>query len=606
MPTKNLEELIGELGSAIEAAGAMDRAKGPFAELKARCLELVARLKRRDDTLEETLAELTAANERLAQELQLSEDRASAKSREFRAMFQGESIAVKALRESVAHYSSTDEPLLLTGPRGAGEEAVASAIHYGSPRRTRPFVFIDCARFNADQESSLFGSDSWETPDGRAYLADKGTLYMSQVERLPKTAQWALREYLETAGKAREKGETPVPDLRIIIHTRQDLPALAATGKLDPPLAQLLGRATLSVPALSERREDILPMAEQLLKAGARFYGKVVEGFDEAARKRLTEYGWPGNVDELDAVIRQSVIVTINTTIEEMDLKMLGARRLGDYRLIDKLGEGGMGEVWLARHEGLGSTAAVKLIRSDLTERKGTDPEEAFTRFEREAKATAMLRSPHTVRLFDFGPTPDGGLYYVMEYLEGRDLDEMVVKEGPLTPARMVHYLRGAAYSLAEAHGAGLVHRDIKPGNIFSCRLGLQRDFPKLIDFGIARRMEESGPRITAAHVFPGTPEFSAPETVTNPEIVGPASDLYSLGCTAFFLVTGETPFDGKGDFAVMMKHVNEPPPLPSDRRPGLPGWVDRLILDLMAKKPEDRPPSAADLIDRLNRDAGG
>lgn len=598
---QNLIVRIDKILSNLKSGRGASLIEGSLQTLRRDCQVLTDHLEERDQALSEALKALEESNERLAQELKVVEERASEKAQEYRATFLGESIEVQALKASVEKYSNSDETLLLTGPRGAGEEAVAHAIHHQSERRGRPFIYIDCTRFNADQELSLFGSDEWETPDGKAYLADKGTLYMAQVEQLPKSGQWTLRAYLETAEKARKQGATPVPDIRIIVYARRDLMDLASEGKFDTELARLLTRLKLSVPALSERRDDIIPIAERFLTSGSRFYGKVVDGFDEAAKERLLSYSWPGNMHELDAVIRQSVIVTLNTTIEEMDIQLLGARRLGEYRLIKKLGEGGMGEVWLAKHEALGRTAAIKLIKPDIFDRNELDPKEVTTRFKREARVTAMLKSPHTVRLYDFGKAPDGGLYYVMEFLEGMDLDVMVEKYGPLSPARMLHFIKGAAYSLAEAHSAGLIHRDIKPANIFAAALGYHRDFPKLIDFGIVRKFKGNVTRITAAHVFPGTPEFSPPEMVTSPNNMDPCSDIYSLGCTAFYLVTGEVPFKGESEWAVMMAHTTAPPPRASAIRPELPAWIDDLLVEMMAKKPEDRPPSAETLIERID-----
>lgn len=530
----------------------------------------------------------------------LEKERGMQMARDYRAVFLGESIAARALRESVEAFSQTDQPLLIAGPPGAGQTAVAQAVHHASSRGDNPFVFIDGTRFNTDQETSLFGAEDWEEPDGTAYLAHGGTLYIAHVEHLPKSTQWTLRDYLETAERMRKEGRIPYPDLRIIFYTRHDLLELSAEDRFDAELAEVIGRNRLTLPSLSERRSDIVEMANALLAANTEVYGKVVEAIDKRAQDRLVGYNWPGNIDELDAVIRQSVITTRNTTIEEMDIQILGGRRLGDYNLVRKLGEGGMGEVWLAKHAFLGRTAAVKLIRKDVVQNKGVDEEEVTVRFEREAKVTAMLRSPHTIQLYDFGSSADGGLYYVMEYLPGRDLDHLVQQYGPMAPERVVHFLKQAAYSLAEAHDAGLIHRDIKPSNIFSCRLGPYQDFTKIIDFGIVRSYTDKATRITKAHLFPGTPEFSAPEVVTNPNAMGPRADLYSLGCSAFFLLTGQCPFEGTSDWDIMMKHTTTPAAAPSTIRADVPAWADALVLELMAKSPEERPASAYALIEKL------
>jgi serine/threonine-protein kinase len=269
-------------------------------------------------------------------------------------------------------------------------------------------------------------------------------------------------------------------------------------------------------------------------------------------------------------------------------------RELGSYRLGDLLGRGGMGEVYRATHRMLARPAAIKLIRSEVP-----DAQVATVRFRREAEAAARLRSPHTVALYDFGVTQEGRLYLVMELLEGVTLDMLVRRHGPLPPSRVVHVLRQVCDSLDEAHAAGLVHRDIKPANIHLSHVGREHDFVKVLDFGLVKsvggaQLEES--HASAVGVTPGTPAYMAPEMVNGAEVDGRA-DLYSLGCVAYYLLTGELVFEGDTAIQTILKHVQQPPVPPSERMGvAIPPRLEALVLACLAKHPEDRPASAEEL----------
>jgi serine/threonine-protein kinase len=229
----------------------------------------------------------------------------------------------------------------------------------------------------------------------------------------------------------------------------------------------------------------------------------------------------------------------------------------------------------------------------------------AVARFRREAEAAARLRSPHTVELYDFGVTQDQTLYFVMELLDGMDLDSLVRKHGPVPEARAIHILRQVCLSLEEAHAAGLVHRDIKPANIHVGRLGLQHDWVKVLDFGLVKSMVGSDREDTlgtATGLTPGTPAYMAPEMVLQETVDGRA-DIYALGCVAYFLLTGQPVFEAATPYQMVAKHLHEQPVPPSTRmrRPVDPA-LERLILSCLAKAPADRPPSAAE----LDRGLGG
>jgi hypothetical protein len=274
-------------------------------------------------------------------------------------------------------------------------------------------------------------------------------------------------------------------------------------------------------------------------------------------------------------------------------------QKVGSYTLIEPLGTGGMGEVWLAEHGLLQRLAAVKLIRADASSPSGS--EQARKRFEREARATSALRSPHTVAIYDFGVTAGQTFYYAMELLEGIGLDALVETCGRVPPARAVHLLLGACASLAEAHQRGLVHRDIKPSNIFACAMGLTYDFVKVLDFGLVKQVAAAGAltSLTASGAIAGSPAFMPPEAVKGE--FTPKADVYSLGCVAYWLLTSRLVFNGVTAFEMMLAHSHVEPERPSRHlTEPLPAALEALVIACLAKKPEDRP-SIGEVAARLS-----
>jgi serine/threonine-protein kinase len=281
------------------------------------------------------------------------------------------------------------------------------------------------------------------------------------------------------------------------------------------------------------------------------------------------------------------------------------ARELGSYALEEKLGEGGMGEVWKASHRLLARPAAIKLIRSPTPARGVGASDEMQRRFEREAQVIAQLRSPHTVTLFDFGIAQEGSFYYVMELLEGLDTDKLIRRFGPIPAERVVHILRQVCHSLSEAESRGLVHRDIKPANIFLCRYGEDHDFVKVLDFGIAKAVHETSPEtetgITVGNVVQGTPAFIAPEQALGGTIVDTRADIYSAGCVAYWLLTGGLVFTADTTLKQLLAHAQTPPEPPSARTElPIPPDLDALVLGCLAKDRDERPKSPRDLLQRL------
>jgi serine/threonine-protein kinase len=283
--------------------------------------------------------------------------------------------------------------------------------------------------------------------------------------------------------------------------------------------------------------------------------------------------------------------------IESSRQEAAEARRLGQYVLREKIGGGGMGEVYLADHVLLRRPCAIKLIQPD----RAGDPA-MLQRFEREVRATARLTHPNTVQVFDYGHTPDGTFYYVMEYLPGVTLEELVKRYGPLAPARAVHFLRQLCGALAEAHAIGLIHRDIKPGNGIVCERGGLHDVAKLLDFGLvlAQGVGQDGERLTQDGAIAGTPAYVSPEQASGRDDLDARSDIYSVGCLAYFLLTGQPPFAGRSAVRMLAAHMYEPPAPLTTYQSDVPADLERVVLRCLAKDPGERFASAQDLESAL------
>lgn len=301
-----------------------------------------------------------------------------------------------------------------------------------------------------------------------------------------------------------------------------------------------------------------------------------------------------GQSDALGGFAMQSVLTLMTAgilavggdTTWTLKQRLFATRVVGRYRLDEKLGEGGMGEVWRAYHPALRKHVAVKILRGDLA--KGS----ALSRFDREIDAMTDLSHPHTVRVFDAGQTDDGLYYYAMELLSGRTLGDLVRSDGPLPPARAVHLVRQAARAIAEAHEKGLIHRDIKPENLFVCDLGGERDFVKVLDFGIAKMLDQSDATLTHEGMVVGTPAFMPPEQCMG-QAIDPRSDVYALGAVLYFTLTGSAPYGEQPIARVLAAHVGDPIPDVSLAMPWLaPPELLALVSRTLAKDPSDRPAS--------------
>jgi eukaryotic-like serine/threonine-protein kinase len=267
------------------------------------------------------------------------------------------------------------------------------------------------------------------------------------------------------------------------------------------------------------------------------------------------------------------------------------AKHLGQYRLRRRIGAGGMGEVYLAEHQLLKRPCALKLLRPESV----ADPR-TLARFEREVRLTAALSHPNTVEIYDYGRTDKGTYYYVMEYLPGQSLAELVERHGPQPPGRVVYLLRQICQALREAHAAGLIHRDIKPSNIFVSQRGGMDDVAKLLDFGLVLPIAKTGaPQLSREDQILGTPLFMSPEQATGGDLDG-RSDIYSLGAVAYFLLTGRPPFEGEDGIRLMIAHARDPVVPPSLLYVNVPRDLERVVLRCLSKDPVDRFPDSESL----------
>lgn len=287
-----------------------------------------------------------------------------------------------------------------------------------------------------------------------------------------------------------------------------------------------------------------------------------------------------------------------SSVIYRLNERIATAREFGSYKLVEKLGQGGMAEVWRGNHHMLARPAAIKLIRKGVLELYGEKESTRLVRlFEKEVQATAALRSPHTIQVYDFGVTRDGTFYYVMELLDGFDLQTLVERFGRQPPNRVVHLLIQTCHSLHEAHREHLVHRDLKPGNIYVCRYGADLDFAKVLDFGLVLDRRPTVEEIDHASGQVGTPSIMAPEQIRFGAPVDERTDIYALGCVAYWLLTGFRVFEAETRNDMLVMHAHQRPVPPSRRaRIEIPRRLEEIVMKCLDKNPNHRPGSASEL----------
>lgn len=532
------------------------------------------------------LVTLDAHKRALERQLTFARDSLEEALRRAREVLVGDSYAVTELRATIARLGQTDEPILLAAAPGCGDEAVARAIHDASARRDRPFVHVACPLLrNSDVPGLLHAHRG---APARLSTAHGGTVFFEGVHRMPTElarAFWSL--LCEEAGATRS-GLATGRDIRLIASVTTTPTTLPPNDAIEE-FRQRTGRQPVHLPTLRERHEDIPALVDGFAERHARLLGRTIDGVATGTMATLTRHTWPGNLRELEEVVRNGVLQSPRSTLE------VDARQLGDgipfagYRLLRQLSEGGMGALWEARHQLLARPAVVKAIRAD---QPGSVRALLERRFALEARATARLRCPHTVTLFDYGRSDDGVVYYVMELLDGIDLEAVVRRFGALPATRVAHLLLQACASLAEAHAVGLVHRDVKPSNLFLSRLGLEVDVHKVLDFGVVKWQRHEAELPTG---LCGTPGYIAPEAAADPAAIDGQVDVYALGCVAYLLLTGSTPFQAANPAALVMKHVLEAPTPPSQRSAlPIPEVLERLVLQCLAKDPRARPDAGA------------
>ena len=572
--------------------GAVDFVNKPFQpeEVLARVrthltiADLQKQLRKRNDELEH---ELIVAQELLRE----------ARDRNDGVLLGDSELAVR-LRRDISGAGKTDDALVICGPAGSDHETVARAVHHQSARSSRAIICISCLSMTAPPSDR--SGDGFDI-DGKLLLADSGTLYLEGIQLLPHDAQRLLAARIRAMDDDRREGRIVHPDVRLIVSTTRDVDEELFAGRLTPELHRLF-RRTLDIPPLRARADDISALARHVLRRQAEQAGRTVPIITDDTLNQLKGYRWPGNIRELRNVLGCALAATQGPTLEVSEHLLEDGVRVGSYSLIERLGSGGMGEVWLARHQLLARPAAVKLVR-DVTAATAEEGPALRQRFTREAQTTAELESPHTVQLFDFGITDTGSFYYVMERLRGLDLQRLVERHGPMPPERAVHLLKQACLSLSEAHALGLVHRDIKPANLFVCRLGAEFDFLKVLDFGVVSQQNRPAMTpITMAGMVLGTPAYLAPELARGEGKFDARADIYALGCIAYWLLTGRPPFDGDDAMSLLRQHSDTMPSPPSAlSAEGVSKEFDTLVLDCLSKDPTLRPAGADVLWQRLD-----
>ena len=556
-------------------------------------------------SLEARVAERTAALER---ELRVAEELLSSTRSRIEGPLLGDSVAIRSLRDAIAHAAVRTDPLLLVGPPGAGKEASAHAIHSAS-KRTGAFIFVSCPELHTQSRHPV-DAGSGARPEAsllssKLELASGGTLFLDAVFELPPRMQLELHEELENHERVRARGEAAVPDVRVIASTTRNLGHEAQSGRLGP-LVRLLARNQLAVPALVDRREDIPVLVDVFVRRYARQLGKVIDGVSPESMRRLETYMWPGNVRELRSVLERGVLVC-RSTLLEIDEELLDeGLAVGSYRLVTQLGCGGMGQVWLGKHRLLARPAAVKLIRHDA--RPGPAEEQLVRRFQREAQVTAGLRSPHTVQLYDFGVNDSGSFYYVMELLEGLDLHQLVTRFGPQCAERVTSSCAKRAGRSPKHMSTGSCIATSNPRTCSSRGLDIEYDYSE----GAGLRDRQGSPRSGSDESSRvrgscrALPRSWHPSwySVSTSSTAGPTSTRSA--CTAYWALTGQLLFQANTPAQMLLHHLQTPPVPPSEvSELPISRDLEAVVMACLEKDPAKRPSSALELDARLARVAG-
>lgn len=375
----------------------------------------------------------------------------------------------------------------------------------------------------------------------------------------------------------------------IEVATTVSLAVAAIVVLADIPKDEIASGPLFAIMLVLVLRAAVVPSpGKRTLLVGALCTFLLVVGFQQREGDKLADNAFPW----LFAFTIGSAFVS--RVIYGLQEQLQKSHQLGQYALEERLGEGGMGVVYRARHQLLRRPTAIKLMSA------ARSSERDIARFEHEVRQTARLSNPNTITIYDYGRSAEGVFYYAMELLHGATLDEVVQATGALPPARVAKILAAIAGALAESHGINLIHRDIKPANVMLCEQGGEVDVVKVLDFGLVKDLSSSA-ELTHDGSLTGTPLFMSPEAIQDPKNVGPSSDLYALGALGYYLLTGAHVFEGKTAVEVCSHHLMTVPVSPSERlgRP-LPAGLEAVVLSCLEKKPDRRPDSAMALRERL------
>jgi DNA-binding NtrC family response regulator len=560
--------------------GAVDFITKPFqAEEVVSRVKTQLRLKRLTESLKDK-------NALLEEELKRIQYLGEEAKRELSGPLLGSSKALVDLKEKIEHSGVMAKPLMLLSKPGCGESAIAREIHQASKFKDRAFVHLNCTQLY-QSHSGLLQSDN-ELIE-KFYLAKGGCIYFEQINKLPTEKQEDIIGYIQAHWSSNGK-----EDGMVVFHANRDY----EQNELHPAVLDFLCENVIQIPRLHERLDDIAEIAKFYMQKYAQKLSKTLDGISEESIRSLQQYSWPGDLNELENVIEREVFKSGLNILEISKQSLGGQQTIGAYQLDGMLGDGGMGEVWRGMHQLLARPAAIKLIKNLDSQTLSKD--NLTQRFHREARSTANLQSPHTVTLYDYGVSDLGEFYYVMELLDGLSLGELINQFGPLQPDRALYLMKQACRSLAEAHDMGMVHRDIKPDNLFIAKLGAEYDFLKVLDFGIVSNSQAEDIDLTAGQPI-GTPSFMAPETAMGKELTG-AADIYSLACTFYVALSGEHVFDAPTPMAVMLKHIqDEPPNIKDVAKFDTPQGFADILMSCMEKEADQRPKSAIDLYNKLD-----
>jgi eukaryotic-like serine/threonine-protein kinase len=399
----------------------------------------------------------------------------------------------------------------------------------------------------------------------------------------------AERVYVRDPGGPLEEGHVPTLESAARPLTRAAALAIGARGKA----AEIDRRGVIAVPYRGYRGNEVIGAWQWLPAYDLGVVAEISAGETFATLRYLTI-----SLSVIGGIVVLTLVAAFMSAylLARLTRQFGRVQRLGAYTLERQISEGGMATIYLARHALLKRPTAIKILKKHIA----TD--EFVHRFEREVQLASQLLHPNTVEIYDFGRTREGQPYYVMEYLDGVTLAELVEHSGRVPPGRAIHVLRQVAAALREAHARGMVHRDVKPENVMLCRRG-EDDVVKLLDFGLVKNLERAETRdVTKQLKIVGTPRYMAPERLLNPSDVDARSDIYALGAVAYFLLTGKPIFEGDDSLAISNQVLHTPAPRVREAGIEVPEGFDNLIAACLEKDRNRRPPNAEAFVEALDR----